>query len=534
VSPPEQQSLSSSPVVVRSALFNVAGFLVSSVYMLLMVPIAVHFVGVDLYGLWLTIMGITGYFGLADLGLNTSLVKYIAEYAAAGRPDDVNRVVMHGLFFYVGLTVIIVIVGFFAFPFVFALLGLNDGYFALGREVFILSLIAFGVSSVMAVIGGILFALQRADLYTMIMNVLYAVKLAGVWIVLMLEMGIAGLAAVEVVGGALALGPLYLAARSVYPRLSLRPGPYDPALLKRLLLFGTQLQVSKFAEVVQAQWDKLLLTRFVGLSAVTVYDIGVRPLSRIRAIPILAISSLVPAVSVLHTENDHERIMAAMMRSTRYLALFGAPSFCFAIAFASDILTAWIGTAYPESILACRVMSVALFLNLLSAGMSFVAQGQGRPGYQMRATLAQLIVNIVLSTVLASLYGFPGAVVGTSIAVTTGSIMFIWTYGRTQISNPIRSVMRMTVKPLLLLVPAVVVTLLTREAIIRLTGAPDRWEALLLLPVELVVFGLVYGMGIRMSRVLSEDDRRFMEKALEGRGKILASLLVPASGGSRQ
>jgi hypothetical protein len=79
---PIDDRLSSSRAVVRSGIFNLAGFGVSALYMILLVPIVLFYLGREQYGLWTAVLAITGYIGLADLGVSTSFVTYIARYVA--------------------------------------------------------------------------------------------------------------------------------------------------------------------------------------------------------------------------------------------------------------------------------------------------------------------------------------------------------------------------------------------------------------------------------------------------------------------
>jgi O-antigen/teichoic acid export membrane protein len=526
VTPTGSLPLSSSRVVLRNALFNVGGFFVSSLYIFLLVPIALHFVGAENYGLWVIMMGLTGYFGLADLGLNTSLVKYISEYAAAGRSRDVNSVVWHGLLFYFVVSLVVFITGYVAFPLVFELLQLPAASYAPARNVFIISLLGFGVGSTVAIIGGVLLGLQRSDLYNFITNGLLILKLAGIAVALWLGAGIYGLALGDLAGGLLTIPLLTIAARKVYPALRFSPMRFDFGMIKKLLVFGVQLQVSRLAEVVQAQWDKLILTRIVGLSAVTPYDIGARPLSRIRTLPIIAVSALVPAVSALEVEQNRERIQSALLRSTRYLALFAAPAFTFVALFAPDLFTAWLGGEYPNSVLVARILSFALFMNVMTGGISFVSQGQGLPGFQMRAMLVQAIVNCVLSTGLAMLFGFLGAVTGTAIAVTTGSVVFIWSYGRTIVESPLRMFGGMALRAFLPLIPAIVFSIALRALVSGVFGSTGQWEAVLLLVVEGVAFVAGFGVGLRLARSVTPDDMRFLENAVPHRLKFILPLIA--------
>ena len=58
-----------------------------------LLPFIILHVGVEDYGLYLLVGAFVGYFGLLDLGVGTSLVKYIAEYNAKGDKERINKMV---------------------------------------------------------------------------------------------------------------------------------------------------------------------------------------------------------------------------------------------------------------------------------------------------------------------------------------------------------------------------------------------------------------------------------------------------------
>ena len=52
---------------------------VNVVVNLLLLPLVVHAVGRDLYGVYILVMTVTGYFALLDLGVDSSVIKFGAE-----------------------------------------------------------------------------------------------------------------------------------------------------------------------------------------------------------------------------------------------------------------------------------------------------------------------------------------------------------------------------------------------------------------------------------------------------------------------
>ena len=47
-------------------------------------PFLVHYLGDSAFGIWVLIFSITGYYGLFDLGIRSSLIRYVSKFTATG------------------------------------------------------------------------------------------------------------------------------------------------------------------------------------------------------------------------------------------------------------------------------------------------------------------------------------------------------------------------------------------------------------------------------------------------------------------
>src|SRR5579872_220228 len=63
-------------------------------------PYILHKLGDDAFGLWVLIFSLTGYYGLFDLGIRSSIVKYVSSFAATRDYDELSRTVNTALFSY--------------------------------------------------------------------------------------------------------------------------------------------------------------------------------------------------------------------------------------------------------------------------------------------------------------------------------------------------------------------------------------------------------------------------------------------------
>src|SRR6516165_179667 len=60
-------------------------------------PFILHHLGDDAFGLWILIFSVTGYYGLFDLGIRSSIVRYVAKYSAVDDYEQMNRLISTAL-----------------------------------------------------------------------------------------------------------------------------------------------------------------------------------------------------------------------------------------------------------------------------------------------------------------------------------------------------------------------------------------------------------------------------------------------------
>lgn len=508
---------SSSRSVVRSGFFNLVGFVVSAAYMLILVPVAVHYLGDEQYGLWMTVLALTGYIGLADLGLSSSFVTYIARFVAVRSYDQATRVVHFGLLFYAALSIVLFGVTLLVYPYLFDILHIPAGELITTRNALFLVLAVFALTSASGVLSNALASIQRTDLVNLVTAMSLVVKLAGALMVLHLGFGLLGLLAADLCVTATTIPILILLTRRHMPFLGLKWKGYDHDLMKKLLGFGASMQVTRLADIVLGNFDKLLLTRFLGFSMVSMYDFGAKPAGRLRVFPASAILSLVAAVSALDAQGNEARIRAALVRSTRYLAIVSAPLFGFCIVFAEPLMHAWLGPGKETAAMTLRLLSIGFFVSSVVSAPAAIAVGRGQPQYQMWAMLVQAVLNILLSTILILTFGFFGAVAGTTIATLTGGLLFFWMFGRGIVERPLRVLFSILVRPVgcaaAAAVAPCVALLLLRDALANM-GQVALACALLLAALAFVA---QYACVLWWTRTVDADDMRFAKGVLPHR-----------------
>src|SRR4051794_16986706 len=90
--PAKQRSRHGARAVAANVIWNWAGIIVTMGTGVVIAPFLIHRLGESIYGLWILIAALTGYFGLLDLGIRGSVGRYIAFHRAQQDFEQVNSV----------------------------------------------------------------------------------------------------------------------------------------------------------------------------------------------------------------------------------------------------------------------------------------------------------------------------------------------------------------------------------------------------------------------------------------------------------
>ena len=77
--------------ILRNSFSNWSSYLVTAVVGFMLTPIVVQSLGNTRYGLWTLVLSITGYFGLLDLGIRSSVSRFLTRHLALNDQTGLNR-----------------------------------------------------------------------------------------------------------------------------------------------------------------------------------------------------------------------------------------------------------------------------------------------------------------------------------------------------------------------------------------------------------------------------------------------------------
>jgi len=451
---------------------SAAAALVTYAFNLAIVPLVLGRMGPDLLGAWATVASLVAVGSLADAGVRTEIVRRVGAACGAGDPDAVVRSARQGVTLLAVIAALVTVAGVAAAPVVrsFSFPAGVPGYGPTEVDNLLRATVAVIAASLVANgYFGVLRGVQRGDVETLgrviAVPVAAVVTVAGVvlsWGLWALFLG--GLT--QLVTG---VAWSWRHTRRLVPGLRLRPVPLSVPVVKGYLALSGLALLSQVGDVVDSQWDKLVLSHFVGSTAVASFHIGTSLVLQGRALALLPLAPLLAAVAELR-ERDRARMEALFDVLSRAGMVFGAVVLGAVFVFTPAFVGLWLGAgqAPPGTVDAARLFTVAASFNLMSAPLALRSFGEGWHRLAAGSAAVNMAVNAALSLALTMAIGFHGALYGSIAGNLTGSaFLFVLVRRRT---GAYRAFLRWRA-------PAVGVLAAAAASVAGL-GAVDSWPAL--------------------------------------------------------
>src|SRR5580698_1462522 len=185
-------------------------------------PFIIHRLGDDAFGLWVIIFSVTGYYGLFDLGIRSSIVRYVAKYSATDEHEELNRLVNTAMFSYSGIGVVTMVITLVATYYVNSIFPkIAPEFLVTARWLLFMVGTSVSLGFPLGVFSGILEGLQRFYLLNFV-NVI-STLLRALLIVVALRHG-RGLMTIAFITVSLPLANQLVNAAAVFRHLRLRLG----------------------------------------------------------------------------------------------------------------------------------------------------------------------------------------------------------------------------------------------------------------------------------------------------------------------
>lgn len=356
-----------------------AGVVVSAVSY----PLYLHFLGADLYGLWLLLVTVIAFAQIGSAGLTQAVIQQVAEEMGKGNREGA-RASITAAHLILALTAIACVAAVLATRHWIAdLLRLPPAHAAAMQAmvpwVALLSAYVFFVDLTVGAVTG----LGRIDLANYAQSGMHIASTTAALALLWAGGGLWSMFAATAAGYV----ALHAASLAAVVRL-LGAWPFSLAALergrmRRLAATGATLMGTSVFGMALSPVNKMFLARYAGLGAIPLYEIAFTAAMRIRNVFEPAQRALLPALSAARALHGTLRAQpAARMQKTGFTVIWCClPLYLALFVFADYLLRAWLASRFDPRLPAMfRIMLAGTFVSLLGTPAYFLLLAAKRAG----------------------------------------------------------------------------------------------------------------------------------------------------------
>jgi O-antigen/teichoic acid export membrane protein len=457
-----KKSDAAAAAISRNIVASLARVLAVSLVALVLPAYLAHHLPVTTYAAWVLILQLGAYVSYLDLGIQTGVSKFVAEYDARGDNAAAGRHASAGLTFMILAGMLgLVLTGVLAWqvPWLFSTMPANLYHDVRVSVMLVGSSLSFGL--VCAVYSAVFLGLQRYWI-PMTISVVNRASFAAIVIAVvalhgsLAVMGFA-VAFVNVVTGLFQV----LAWRKKASQIRISARLVDFRVLKTMARYCSLQSILTAAMLCITGLDVTIVGHYDYLQT-AYYSIATLPTSFMLLIISSMVGPLMPASSAMSTQRSSSEMGVFLVRITRYttvvLLLTGLPL----VVCGFPILRLWVGPEYAlHTLMYLRVLVVANVIRNLCAPYATIVCATGRQGAAAASAVSEAIVNLGSSVYFASRFGAIGVALGTVLGSFVGvSLHFAITMHFTQqtLSTPrSRLFLKGLLQPAVIAIPSVAI-----------------------------------------------------------------------------
>jgi O-antigen/teichoic acid export membrane protein len=452
-------------------------------------PFILHRLGDSAFGVWVLTFSITGYYGLFDLGIRSSIVRYVSKHLATGSKEDLARLINTALFGYGCIGVVSLLVTGIMSIYVNALFKIPPEFRSSAHLLIWMVGTSVALGFPLGVVGGFLEGLQRFD----VLNISTVIQtlLRALLIVLFLRHGW-GLLTITFITVAL---PIIASVVRVFIALHLCPVLFglkyvDRSTFRTIVHYSSTTFMIMVAGRLKFKTDEIVIGSMISAAAITYFNIGARIVDYAGGVVNSLAANFLPVVSQSEATGNTGRLRKLFVAGNRLCAFTIFPITASLLILGKSVIEVWVGkkyivTSYPVLVIMI-IPSTIMFAQAVSGRVLF---GMSKHRTWAWVTLIEGVCNLTLSILLVRPYGIIGDALGTAIPLTCSFVLFMPGHLCRLLGIRLRTYLREAfVLPLLITVPLVVALLLMKKWFI-----PHTYRQL---AVQLVIGGAVYGLGL--------------------------------------
>ncbi|GIK62078.1 MAG: oligosaccharide flippase family protein [Ignavibacteriota bacterium] len=381
--------------------------------------------GMEKLGVWSLIVASASILNIGNLGLSSTIVKYIAKYLVYDDHDKISSIIQTAL-----ITILIVSLFLLGLVYILANILLKaivpENLMPLATKLLPYSLINIGIILQASIALSALDGIQKIYIRNILL-ISSSILFLSLIIIFVPMFDLLGVVYAQIAQSIFTLALSWYLLKRVFSFLPIIPYRWSKNTFFEIIGYSANLQLVTILQLLFEPVTKTLLTKFGGLTAVGYYEIANRFVLKVRELIVSVFQVLIP-VYATHVEKNIENIKMIYSKSLNYILFIAMPVFSILLIILPIISLFLIGRFERLFYTFGFILIIAWFINILTVPAYHAYLGKGTLRWNVLGHFIILILNLAFSYTFGLMFGSLGTIIGWALALSIGSLLIFFNF----------------------------------------------------------------------------------------------------------
>jgi len=269
--------MSRSKRVLVSIASGYGAIAVNILYTVTSVPLALHYLSRDEFGMWALISQLSGYLLLLDVGMSGAVSRFLADYKDNIDEGTYGSILKTGAIVFLSQSIVILLIGVASAFFLPNLLNIPENFKKIFTELMVLQTIVAAATLLARVVSAPLWSHQRHDIENISSSFSLIINFVVLWISFQLGWKLFGMIAATTASFLTSF--LFTFTKCLQLRLYPQRGHWGSLnylLLKKMLHYGGGIFLISIGTQLLSASQIIIVSRTMGLEAASVWAISTK------------------------------------------------------------------------------------------------------------------------------------------------------------------------------------------------------------------------------------------------------------------
>ncbi|WP_163538995.1 oligosaccharide flippase family protein [Gracilibacillus sp. YIM 98692] len=397
---------------------------------LLFVPILLHYLGQDEYGLYQLMGSIIAYMAIIDFGLSSTITRYYSKYIAKDNEKNKENILGIAAVLYFSITLISIIISIIIYQYLDSIFknSLTPSELISAKKIFIIVIINIGLSIGSQFFRAIINSHEKFIFMRTLILVKSIVTPVAIIAILSFEANAFNVVLTQTFFNLLIIIIMVFYSFSKI-KIKVKLHYLDIPLLKEMFGFSFFIFITAITDQIFWRSDQIILGIVAGTSSVAIYAIASQIVLNYTNLSTAMSGIFLPNVTkrVERNASDNEltNLFIKIGRLQYLLLLCVLMGF---ILFGKQFINLWVGEEFYTSYYITLIIMIPFTIDLIQNMGLIILKAKNLYAYRAKVFLVIAIINIVMTVPLAIALGGIGAAIASGISYFVGNAIIMNIY----------------------------------------------------------------------------------------------------------